>query len=113
MRRPDSHTPTLLRLGAGLVVAGLLAPIPALLADRQTGPGARFEVQFAASARSETVTGRVYLAISRANDRQTPIQQASPTGAPLFSVAVENLAPGATVGIGPEAFGHPVQSLRD
>src|SRR5690349_14277142 len=94
-----SHTPSLLRLASGLVVAALLAPIPGLLADHQTGAGARFEVQLAASARSEPVTGRVYVAISRVNDRQTPIQQASPTGAPLFSAAVDSLAPGTTVTI--------------
>ncbi len=59
------------------------------------------------------MTGRVYVAISRTNDRQTPIQQASPTGAPLFSRAVENLAPDRAAIIDATDLGHPVRSLRD
>ena len=57
------------------------------------------------------MTGRVYVAISRAADR-TPIQQASPTGAPLFSRAVENLAPGTPVVIAGDERGYPIDSLR-
>ena len=45
-------------------------------------------------ARNEPMTGRVYVALSRDNKR-TPIQQAAPTGSPLFSSAVEGLKPGA------------------
>jgi hypothetical protein len=54
----------------------------------------------------------VYLAISRDNQR-TPIEQTGPTGAPLFSKYVEQLAPGAPVVIGADDRGHPVASLRD
>jgi hypothetical protein len=79
-----------------------------------TGDGLRFEITFAASARSEAVTGRVYVAISRESTPQRPpIQQASPTGVPLFGKAVEALRPGETVIIDGSAFGHPLQSLRD
>ena len=49
---------------------------------REAGP--RVEITFSAGARAEPVTGMVYVAISRDNQR-TPIEQASPTGAPLFS----------------------------
>jgi hypothetical protein len=43
----------------------------------------------------------------------TPIDLTGPTGAPLFAAAAENLAPGASVVIDADDFGHPVQSLRD
>ena len=54
----------------------------------------------------------VYVAISRDNQRP-PIEQASPTGVPLFSKFVEGLAPGSVATIGPGDRGHPVASLRD
>src|SRR5690349_24639984 len=55
--------------------------------------GLRVEISFPAAARSQAVTGMVYLAISRTN-RSTPIEQADPEGSPLFSAYVENLQPG-------------------
>ncbi len=72
----------------------------------------RFEISFAASARSEPVTGRVYVAISRDNQRP-PIQQVGPTGVPLFGKRVEALAPGQATVLDASVLGHPVQSLRD
>ena len=61
----------------------------------QRSDGLRFEISFAPGARSEPVTGRVYVAISREGSAQrSPIQQASPTGVPLFSKGVEDLRPG-------------------
>jgi hypothetical protein len=102
-----------IRLIAGLAVAIAAAPL-AGMAVRQTAPaGPRIEISFAREARSEPVTGRVYVAISRPGERRTPIQQAGPTGAPLFAVAVENLAPGQTAVVGPDALGHPMPSLAD
>ena len=74
--------------------------------------GLRVEISFPAAARSQAVTGMVYLAISRSN-RSTPIEQADPEGAPLFSAYVENLQPGAPVVITRENRGHPIASLAD
>jgi len=74
----------------------------------------RFEIAFAASARSEPVTGRVYVAISRESTPQRPpIQQASPTGVPLFGKAVADLRPGQSAVIDSHDFGHPLASLGD
>jgi Putative esterase len=95
-------------VAAGLATAGLAAR-----GGSQSNAAPRFEIAFPASAHAEPITGRVYVALSRTNDRQTPIQQADPTGVPLFGVNVENLAPGAAAVIGPDDFGHPVASLRD
>jgi hypothetical protein len=101
------------RLIASAGVALLLAPEGALTARTPAADGPRFEITFSAGARAEPVTGRVYVAISKTNDRQGPIAQTSPTGVPLFSVAVENLAPGQAAVIGATELGHPIQSLRD
>jgi hypothetical protein len=72
----------------------------------------RVEIAFAAGARSEPVTGMVYLAFSRDNKR-TPIDQTGPTESPLFSTYVEALGPGRPAVIDSRAVGHPVASLRD
>lgn len=98
----------------GLAVALVAAPLAALTEQRSTAnTGPRFEISFAAPARTAPVTGRVYVAISRTNDRQTPIEQTSPTGTPLFSVAVDELPPGRPVTIGPGVLGHPLKDLGD
>ncbi len=75
-------------------------------------PGPRIDITFAKEARADAVTGMVYVAISRDN-RQTPIEQADPTGSPLFSTYVDALAPGVIATIDAGSLGHPVASLRD
>jgi putative esterase len=97
----------------------LVAMIAASAAARDVGPdqgtaptGPRIEVTFTTAARSQPVTGMVYVAIARDNSR-TPIDQAGPTGAPLFSRYVEGLAAGSPATISASDRGHPVASLRD
>src|SRR3954447_16254428 len=75
-------------------------------------PGPRIEITIAPEARAEATTGMVYVAISRDNKR-TPIEQASPTGVPLFSVAIDALRAGTPVVITPAEHRHPVASLKD
>jgi hypothetical protein len=96
---------------AAAVVLALAAQRPAP-AERSQPKGPLVDISFAASARGEPVTGMVYVAISRDN-RTPPIQQIDPTGVPLFSKYVDQLKPGATVTLGPDDRGHPVNSLRD
>lgn len=88
--------------------------------SRPDGGGLRFEISFPPGARAEPATGRVYVAISRDLSRPgrsgttaPPIQQVGPTGVPLFSHAVDALAPGQVAVIDAADFGHPLQSLRD
>ena len=83
-----------------------------LAAQAPRGAGIRVEITFSPTARAEPVTGMVYVAISRDNQR-TPIDQASPTGAPLFSKYVEHLAPGTPATITADDRGHPLRRLRD
>jgi enterochelin esterase-like enzyme len=80
-------------------------------APEQSGARApRIEITVATSVRADAVTGMVYVALSRDNKR-TPIEQAGPTGAPLFSKFVEGLAPGTPVSFGAAERGHPIPSL--
>ena len=87
-------------------VAGVMAQTPA--ASR----GVRVEISFPASVHSGPVTGRVYVMVSRTNDRE-PRLQIGRTGTPFFSRDVEKLAPGQSAIIDVTDLGTPVASLRD
>ncbi len=100
----------IVQFSSAVSLAALLAV--ALTAARQAPSAPHIDVTFTAAARTTAVTGRVYVAISRTNDR-SPIDQTDPTGVPLFALNVESLAPGGVAAIGPEAAGYPVASLRD
>ena len=95
---------------AAVLATSAAAGAPRLRAHTLAGP--RFEITFASSARTEPVTGMVYLAISRDNQR-SPIEQTGPTGVPLFSTYVEQLSPGVAAVISTAERGHPVASLSD
>jgi hypothetical protein len=82
------------------------------LAAQPPARGLRVEISFAGAARSEPVTGMVYLAISKDN-QAPPIQQTDPEGVPLFSAYVQDLKPGTPAIITRENRGHPVSSLAD
>jgi hypothetical protein len=103
------------RFAAAFLVALAAASAAARISgepQRPASAGPRIEIAFTKEARTEAVTGMVYVAISRDNQR-SPIEQASPTGVPLFSRYVEGLAPGAVAPVTAEDRGHPVRSLRD
>ena len=104
-------------LAFALAAAGVAVPVAGPAARETAGPlqssaGPRFEIVVATDARKEPVTGRVYVAISRDNQRP-PIQQVGPTGVPVFGKNVEGLRPGQAVAIDASVFGHPLQSLRE
>jgi hypothetical protein len=80
--------------------------------QRSPSQAPRIEIAFSKEARGEPVTGMVYVAVSRDNQR-SPIEQTSPTGVPLFSRFVEGLAPGDSAAITADERGHPLKSLRD
>jgi hypothetical protein len=96
------------RLAFSLLLATITAPVLGLAADQNAQPV--FVVSFAASARTEAVTGRMYVAISRVNDRP-PIRQAGPTGTPLFAVSVDQVTAGTDVRFSPQTPGYPVATL--
>jgi hypothetical protein len=112
-----------LSLTRSLVVGASIATLawvstldPSDLDARQSkvAEGPRFEIAFAKSAHPDPITGRAYVAISRAGDSvNTPIRQTGETGVPLFGVDVDNLAAGKPATIDASTGGYPVRSLRD
>jgi hypothetical protein len=101
-------------IGIAALAAAMLASTAAAvdIAARQGASSPRIEITIAPDARAEAVTGMVYVAISRDNKR-APIEQASPTGTPLFSTAVSELQAGTPVAITAAERGHPIASLKD
>ncbi len=79
----------------------------------------RFEISIPASVLDETVTGRMFVVISRNNDvisrsgERAVRFQAGRTGVPFFGVDVENLSPGQPAVIDVNAFGSPLESLLE
>ena len=72
----------------------------------------RFEISFPSEAHVEPVTGRIYVMISRTNDRE-PRLQIGRTGVPFFGRDVEQLAPGRPGIIDESDLGSPVPSLSE
>ena len=72
----------------------------------------RVEITVPATVRSEPVTGRVYVMVSRTNERE-PRLQIGRTGTPFFGRDVEKLAPGQAAIIDVTDLGTPVASLND
>ena len=74
--------------------------------------GLRFEVVVPDAVRSQPVTGRVYVMISRSSSPE-PYLQIGRTGTPFFGRDIEHLAPGAAALIDASDLGTPVASLTD
>ena len=72
----------------------------------------RFEVSFPPTAISTPVTGRVFVMISRVNDRE-PRLQIGRTGVPFFGRDVEQLKPGQPATIDESDLGSPLASLSE
>ena len=100
--------------GARLVLVGVLAgtALGVSFTRAQEAAPLRFEISFPATAHVEPVTGRVYVMISRNNDRE-PRFQIGRTGVPFFGRDVERLAPGQAAVIDETDLGSPVSSVRD
>src|SRR3954454_17624292 len=105
---------SLVRFGCALLVsiagASIVTQVKAAPQTRADAP--RIDVVFSKDARTEPVTGMVYVAINRDN-RRTPIEETSPRGVPLFSKFVEGLAPESAATITVDDRGHPIRSLHD
>ena len=97
-----------------LASAGVLActALGGALTHAQDKPSVRFEISFPATAHGEAVTGRVYVMLSRGNDRE-PRFQIGRTGVPFFGRDVDALAPGQVAIIDDTDLGSPLPSVRD
>ena len=103
-------TPRSSRVAATFAACAAAAVIT--LAGAQEVPVPRVSISFAGGARNQPVTGMVYVALSRDNQRP-PIEQTGPNGVPLFSKYVEQLQPGASATLDGSDRGHPLESLRN
>ena len=97
---------------AALVVAATLATPLIPGAGSSELAAQRFEISFPETARTEAVTGRVYVMIARDGSRE-PRLQVGRTGVPLFGRDVESLEPGETAVIDATDLGSPVESLTE
>lgn len=91
----------------GLLTLACVAP-----AAYAVNAGPQIEVSFSAAVHAQPITGRVYVAISRNNDKP-PIEQTGPTGVPLFGHDVDQLQPDHPAVIDANDFGAPIASMRD
>jgi hypothetical protein len=95
-----------------------LLPAAAAAQSSQILPGPsgratiRFEIVVPPSARAEPTTGRVYVMLSKTNDRE-PRLQIGRVGAPMFGRDVERLSPGQAAIIDGSDLGTPVADLAD
>jgi hypothetical protein len=104
-----------------LLLATLSLAFAAQVAQAQTsvilpGPSGRalvkFEIRVPASVRSEPLTGRVYVIITKDN-KSDPHTQVARVGTPLFGHDVEQLAPGAAAVVSGMDLGTPVFDMAD
>jgi hypothetical protein len=72
----------------------------------------RFEVTYPASANKGSITGRVFVMLSRTNERE-PRLQIGRLGVPFFGRDVERLAAGQAAAVDASDLGHPVWDMRD
>jgi len=99
-------------IGCSLFRSFVISGLYALSAFAGTTSNLTFEISFPDSVHIKPITGRVYVMISNTNNRE-PRLQVRRTGTPFFGRNIENLKPGKTVIIDNDAFGSPVESLKD
>jgi hypothetical protein len=95
-----------------VLAVSLLAPVASVSQTAPVRDPLQFEVVVPETTRTEPLTGRVYVMISR-NDLRPVYEQIGRTGVPFFGVDVEGLAPGAAVAIGEDVLGTPLATLRE
>jgi len=78
----------------------------------QGDSGLKFEIAFPEEAHDSAVKGRVYVMISREDDRE-PRLQISVLGTPFWGKDVESLNPGESEVIDENDFGYPLVSIKD
>ena len=80
--------------------------------EKAAPQGLKFCVSFDKAICPTEITGRVYVMISRNNNRE-PRYQTGISGVPFWGMNVSRLAPGAVALIGDTVFGYPLESIRD
>jgi len=70
----------------------------------------RFDISYPAASNAGPITGRIYVMISRNNERE-PRLQTGRLGVPFFGRDIEKLAPGQAASVDATDLGTPVESL--
>jgi hypothetical protein len=96
----------------GVIVCTLIQAVIPRAGSAQGPSDARFRVTYPASAHEGPVTGRVFVMISRTDDRE-PRLQIGRDGTPFFGRDVEALAPGQFGVIDEADVGSPLESLSE
>lgn len=74
----------------------------------------RFEISFPASVHPEDINGRVYVMISKENQREPRLQAGGWSNSiPFFGMDIEKLKPGESVIIDETVLGYPLKSLAE
>jgi hypothetical protein len=91
----------------------VLLTLAAILPSAASGNGkTSFQISYPASAHAGPLTGRAYIMISRANEKE-PRLSVGRTGVPVFGRDFEGVAPGEPITIDSDDLGSPVDSLAD
>ncbi len=90
----------------------MIKPVCALavLAGACLAADTRFEISYPATVNAGPITGRVFVMISRTNQRE-PRTQVGRVGVPFFGRDIEKLAPGQAAVVDGTDLGTPVESL--
>jgi len=87
---------------------------PVQTSSQQIASKLKFEISFPAYVHAKPITGRVFVMISRNNDREPRLQAGSwSRSVPFFGIDVEQLKPGETVVIDENVLGYPSKCLCD
>ncbi|MBN2245313.1 MAG: hypothetical protein JW755_05670 [Candidatus Aminicenantes bacterium] len=76
-------------------------------------PDLKFTVQYTADAYEGSLTGRVYVMLSRRGEREPRFQVRQATGIPFWGQNVSGLLPGQEAVINHSSYGFPLESIRD
>lgn len=100
-----------IRIVIALFVCLWLLPDTNILAF-QNKDNLKFNISFAKEIHSKKITGRVYVMISRTNQRE-PKTQVGITGVPFWGKNIFELNPNETTIIDNEVFGYPLESINN
>ncbi len=103
-----------LGLSVFLFMAVLFLVITNFSCQKSAESRLRFEISFPSSAYAEPTTGRVFVMISKTDEREPRLQAGSwSRSVPFFGIDVENLSPGEATIIDEGVLGYPPKSLLE
>ena len=97
-----------------LILVGLFSTCQSPPETQALSSNLKFEISFPSGTHAEPITGRVFVMISRNDEREPRLRAGSwRNSVPFFGVDVHDLSPGETVVIDGNVLGYPPKSLRE